>query len=119
MGSLTAEEVEKVKAIVEKRGKDWLIAAMIHGSIGYHSVGSAENMIEAVLKGRYWGCERTSACFDGDPIREIMRDVADYEFLEQYAPETAKGVLAYVEKTRNLDHIAQQTLGLMYPTLGL
>lgn len=110
---------ERVQAIVEKHGKDWLIAAMIHGSIGYHSYESARIMVENALKGRYWGCERTSACFRGDPTAEITHDASYFEYLEEHSPETPKRVLALVEQLKKLSDIEQTTFGLMYPTLGL
>lgn len=119
MANLSAEEVAKVQAIVEKHGKEWLIAAMIHGSIGYHSVGSAETLINGVLKGRHWGCERTDACFKGDPIAEIEHDASYFEYLEENSSETPKRVLVLVEQLRKLSDVQQTTFGLMYPTLGL
>jgi hypothetical protein len=57
------EHVPKVKEYVELKGMDWAVAALAHGSIGYHTCRSAKNLLESVLRGRNWVCERTMACF--------------------------------------------------------
>jgi len=101
---------------VEKHSKEWIIAAMIDGSIGYHSYESARIMVENALKGRFWGCERTSACFNSDPIAEILHDVRYLEAKQRYDPEAVLRLARYVVALKELDPIAQQTAGLMYPT---
>jgi hypothetical protein len=113
------EELKRVKKIVEEKGLDWLITAMIHGSIGYHSYLSAKHMIHNVLKGKYAGCERTSACFKGNPIKEILSDARCFEDIERRDPQRVKRILEFVKATSNLDWIQQTTLGLAYPTMGI
>jgi hypothetical protein len=49
------ELVPRVKEYVELKGMDWAVAALVHGSVGYHTYDrSAKNLLESVLKGRNW-----------------------------------------------------------------
>ena len=109
----------EIKQIVEQKGLDWLVGAMIEGSIGYHSVISAENMIKRVLKGKYTCCERTLAIFDANPVKEIKYDIRIFKALEQQNPEKVKRIIRLVKHLRCLNHIQQTTFGLMYPTLNI
>jgi hypothetical protein len=56
------------------KGLDWCIAAMAHGSIGYYSYDTAKRLIESVLKGRNWLCERNMACFEANSAKEVLAD---------------------------------------------
>jgi hypothetical protein len=38
--------LEELKALIAKRGMDWLIAAMVEGSIGYHSPKQAKRILQ-------------------------------------------------------------------------
>jgi hypothetical protein len=41
------ELVPRVKQYVELKGVDWAIAALVHGSVGYHTYGSAKTFWKA------------------------------------------------------------------------
>jgi hypothetical protein len=49
-------------------GLDWCIAAMVHGSIGYHYTG--KRLIGSVLNGGNWLCEETMACLRANAAKE-------------------------------------------------
>lgn len=45
-------DIEELREILEKKGMDWLIAAMVEGSIGYHSPQHAKRIIEDAIDGQ-------------------------------------------------------------------
>jgi len=114
-----SEKLAQIKATVERRGIRWVVAAMVDGSIGYHSARSARLMVEYALKGRFWGCERTGACFHNDPLEEILHDIRYFEAWEKTNPAHVERVIAFAKATEDLSWIERTTAGLMYPTLGL
>lgn len=118
MPNLNPEGVEEIRKVVEAKGLPWVIAAMIDGSIGYHSARSAELMVNYTLKGVYWGCERTGACFGNDPVEEILHDIRYFQHVEEESPEKVKAVIAFAEATKDLSWVERTTAGLMYPTTG-
>jgi len=113
------DSVEAIRKIFKEKGEEWLIGALIDGSIGYYSVFSARRLIISVLAGRYVMYERTSANFDGDAAKEILRDAGVFARLEETNPEKVKRVLEFVKATEKLDPIQQMTVGLMYPTMNI
>jgi len=62
--------IPRVREYVGLKGLDWCITAMVHGSIGYHSYDTAKHLIESVMDGRNWVCERTIACFRANAAKE-------------------------------------------------
>ena len=85
--------------IVHEKGRDWAIAAMIDSSVGYHSVTSAANTIDQLLKdGRLWACERTFACYHGDPLAELESDFAYLARKESYAANAVKDLVEFVRQ---------------------
>ncbi len=102
---------------VEERGEDWVVAAMIEGSIGYHSPAQARRLIENVKKGATedW-CERCTACFNRDLLAMVKHDIDG--FLHAGPAKVARLVGA-VKQLEKLGSVQQMTFGLMYPTAGL
>jgi hypothetical protein len=60
--------IPRVREYVGFKGLDWCIAAMVHGSIGYHYTG--KRLIGSVLNGGNWLCEGTMACFRANEAKE-------------------------------------------------
>lgn len=111
---------KELVAIVQQKGMDWAVAAMVDGSIGYHSPDGAKQMIEALLKGeQIWGCERTYACFKGDALAEIEHDFKYFMHMEKIDPETVKRLCEVMKKLHGLSTIQQWTFSAAYPTLNL
>ena len=74
----------KIRSVLEdkKRGKDWLVAAVVHGSIGYYSPLGAQNCIEEYLRGQRENySERCTSCFGSDLEKEILHDLSSFESL--------------------------------------
>jgi hypothetical protein len=107
-----------LKRIVRERGMLWAIAAMVDGSIGYHSYTSAHNRIVQLMEDRYiYGCERTWAIFGGDSVAEIEHDFKYFMSREEDNPDRNMRVVAFVEQLSKLDDWSQTGVGLMYPTM--
>jgi hypothetical protein len=110
---------DSVKKSVKEHGLDWVVAAMVDGSIGYYSVVGAENMLNAVCKDQYACCERTDACFHSDPVAEIMHDVKCFEYLAQSNNGKVPKLIELVRELRKLSWEQQTTFSMMYPTSGI
>lgn len=112
--------LEELKKLIAEKGMDWLIAAMVEGSIGYHSPKHAKCLIEEALEGKTQDyCERCMACYGCDLLKMIESDIRDMEYLEEKVPKRYARVLDAVKAIAGLDADGQQVSGLMYPTMGL
>jgi len=106
----------KIRLFLEdkKRGKDWLVAAVVHGSIGYYSPLGAQNCIEEYLRGQRENySERCMACFGSDLEKEILHDLGSFESLP---PDKQNRVLGVIRQVKKLDPVGQTTFGLLYPS---
>ena len=111
---------EELREILKEKGMDWLIAAMVDGSIGYHSPQSARRLIESALKGETRdACERCIACYKGNLLDMIESDVGGMRFLEKHHPEKIGRIIQIVQQLNNLTQIQQMTASMMYPTMGV
>ncbi len=110
----------ELKKILEGKGMDWLIAAMVEGSIGYHSPLGARRLIERALAGETKDyCERCLACFKGDLLLMIESDIEGMRYIEGKNPKKFKRVMDTVKQIATLTPEQQMTAGLMYPTMGI
>ncbi|RKX44259.1 MAG: hypothetical protein DRP27_06870 [Thermotogae bacterium] len=109
-----------LKKMVEEKGMLWAVAAMVEGSIGYHSPKSAEIRIRQLMEDRLvQGCERSHAVFAGDSIEEIEHDFKVFQAIEEQDPERAKRIMQIVEKVAKWKHESQVGFGLLYPTFNI
>src|SRR5659263_335012 len=116
---VTMDNVE-LSSILKKKGMDWLIAAMIEGSIGYHSPKHAKILIErAVAREVKDYCERCMACFNCDLMKMIERDVEIFERLEARDPKRSERIISVAKQIANLDEEGQSLVSLAYPTMGV
>jgi hypothetical protein len=111
---------EELKKVFDEKGMDWLIAAMVDGSIGYHSPTHAKRLIESALAGetKDW-CERCTACFDNDLLQMIGCDVRRMQYIEQGNPAKFNRVMEAVRQISGLTQEQQGTVGLLYPTMRI
>jgi hypothetical protein len=110
----------ELKKVLEEKGMDWLIAAMVEGSIGYHSPPGARKLIERALAGETRDyCERCLACFKGDLLQMIECDIDGMKYIEEKNPKKFKRVMDAAKQIASLSPEQQMTVGLMYPTLGI
>ena len=108
---MNRHEIEKV---INEHGEDWMIAAMVEGSIGYHSITHAERIIERFKEGEDKDfCERCSACFNNDLLSMLTHDIMSFELL---SPERHSKLINITNQVKKLSVQEQTSFGLMYLT---
>jgi len=120
------EQIERIntaadlKKLVDEKGKEWLVAAMVEGSIGYHTPRHAEVIIESALSGKTKDyCERCDACFRTDLFEMINYDVGIMLRLEDRDAEKAARLMDTVKIISRMNSEAQMTISLAYPTMNI
>jgi len=111
--------LQYIKRAMDKYGELWVIAAMVDGSIGYHTFTSAKNLLTNVMENTFIGCERTMTCYDGDASLEIASDIFRMERLAEKNPEKAKRLMEFVKKIANLPWEQASAISSLYPTLTI
>jgi hypothetical protein len=112
------EEINWLIAVIEEKGMSWVIAAMVEGSIGYHTPAHAKKLIEAFLNGEKENfCERCYCCYNANLEKMILSDVKSFECLEEYNPQKVERIIKYTEKMMGVDTMTAMTGSLMYPTM--
>ncbi len=110
----------ELNTILEEKGMDWLIAALIEGSIGYHSPKHAKILIERAVAGEEKDyCERCMACFNCDLMKMIERDVEIFERLEERDTQRSERIVSVAKQIASLDEEGQSLVSLAYPTMGV
>lgn len=115
-----SEQKAYIQQCLAEKGDDWVMAAMIDGSIGYHSVKHCEILISRFRAGEEtdW-CERCDACFKCDLIRMMFCDCIGFARQEAQGFDSVAKNIAFVKATRNLSDEHQTMLTLAYPTMGI
>jgi len=106
----------KIRLVLEdeKRGKEWLVAAVVHGSIGYYSPLGAQNCIDEYVRGQRENySERCSTCFGSDLEKEILHDLNSFEPLSH---DKQNRILDIIKQVGMQDPVSQTTFGLLYPS---
>ncbi|MEM2355489.1 MAG: hypothetical protein QXO00_04130 [Candidatus Bathyarchaeia archaeon] len=111
--------LEYIRRALVKYGRTWIIAAMVDGSIGYHTFQSAENVLECVLNNWFTVCERTMALYHCDASLEVASDIFRFERLFRENPEKAKRILEFVKRLEGLSWDKAITISMMYPTITI
>jgi len=112
------QRLNSIRNTLAQRGRDWVIAAMVEGSLGYHTPADADLLISDLIergRTRDW-CERCLVCYGGDLVAMIHSDIVTFERLEKVNPHRARQVVDFVKKVKRISATQQQTLGLLYPT---
>ena len=106
-------------ATEEERGEDWVVAAMVEGSLGYHTPQHARNLIKRFREGikEDW-CERCLAMFQGNLLRMMYYDIRIFERVEEKDPERAKRIIKFVRNVEKLKPEEQIMVGLRYPAMN-
>jgi hypothetical protein len=111
--------MNKIETTLQEKGKEWIIAAMVDGSVGYHDPEHAERLIRDYLNGiRESWCERCIACFDADLEKMILSDIEMFERLEQRDPEKTKRIIEFVQRLMKTDETTRMTVSMMYSTMA-
>ena len=116
--ALVKEEV--VCNALKEKGDEWVMAALIEGSIGYHTPAHARDLVERFKKGyRYDYCERCICCYNCELDTMMFFDVLSFERLEKRDPEKVKRLIEFIKKVEKLDWERQIAVSLMYPTMSI
>jgi hypothetical protein len=108
----------EVERLVKEKGLDWLIAAMVEGSLGYHSPKHARMVIERALAGETKDyCERCMSSYGTDLLAMIEIDVRNMERLEARNPGRCGDIVRDVGRMAGMSAEEQQIAGLMYPSV--
>jgi|GEM_PF-3449359 len=95
---------EQLVKTVKERGKAWAIAALVDGSIGYHTVESAEQMINDLLAGKsLGGSERCMCCFHNDGVAEIAHDFRYFGGKDEYSKDRVRTLENYVKEVLRMN----------------
>ena len=98
----------------KERGNDWLVAAIVHGSIGYYSPLGAQNCIDEYVRGQRENySERCSSCFGSDLEKEILHDLDSFESLSR---DKQNRILDIIKQVGKQDPVSQTIFGLFYPS---
>jgi hypothetical protein len=110
----TRDEILKT---LEEMGEDWVVAAMIEGSIGYHNPGHSRRLIKNIRKGetKDW-CERCTACFKGDLLAMVKHDIDGFMHV---SPAKTDRLVKAVPQLETMNSAQQMAFSLMYPTAGV
>src|SRR3972149_2138866 len=108
---------DEILKALEEMGEAWVVAAMVEGSIGYHSPAHARRLIDNIKKGETEDyCERCAACFKRDLLAMVKYDIDGFRHVNQ---AKVSRLLVVVQQLDGLSPVQQMTFGLMYPTAGL
>lgn len=113
---MTSQPASKISEILEnkEKGCDWLVAALVHGSIGYYTPLGADNLIKDYICGKKKNySERCATCFQCNLEKEITHDVSTFEKLNS---SSQKKLMLVISEVRKMDGVSQTTFGLYYPT---
>jgi hypothetical protein len=113
-------DAAELQKLIDEKGKLWLVAAMVEGSIGYHTPKHAEILIEKALSGKTvdW-CERCDACFKRDLFEMINYDIRHMLFLGDRNAAKANRLVETVKVISTMDSEAQLSVSLAYPTMSI
>ncbi len=108
---------DEILRTLEDEGEDWVVAAMIEGSIGYHSPGQARRLIKNMRDGETqdW-CERCVACFKGDLLGMLKHDIDGFRRVSRVK---VTRLVKAVPQLGTMNSAQQMAFSLMYPTVGV
>ena len=113
-------EPRDLKTLIQEKGEDWAVAAVVDGSIGYYSPVGARHVVQDFLAGHKQCCsERCLACFGGDMAKMVRNDLERFLYVEEHQPERAARVVAFCRQWERVENPGDISgIGLAYPTLG-
>ena len=115
---MTMSNRDLVDQALKDKGDDWVIAAMVDGSIGYYSPHVAMLQVRRYKEGetRSW-CERGDALFKGDLLEEMSHDVRGLQCKEERNADGVKKFVEWVARAKDIDSFEfNSTVSMMYPT---
>ncbi|MGA2669828.1 MAG: hypothetical protein ABSF21_00170 [Dehalococcoidia bacterium] len=110
----------EIKAALEKHGQKWIIAAQVHGSIGYFDPRDAERNLKHYLEGeREDFCERCYSLYAGKLEDMLLWDIQMFRYFQEECPDSYKATMVFIHKWMNLpEEPFGNSIGLMYPVIA-
>ena len=110
----------EVNQFIEKYSEEWLIAAIVDGSVGYYTPDLAKRLIDDWKKGvRRCYSERCMALYGCDLGKMLLSDFKKFEYLEKSGgtKPIIERVKKIIEIERGSNPIVGMQISAMYPTL--
>lgn len=95
-----------LEKMIKEKGDDWMIAALVHGSIGYYSPHSTKIHLDRLRNRDFDSNDRIEACFQGDSSRELEHDTRSFASWEAMHPNKASALIEFVKKTKQVTDFA-------------
>lgn len=95
-----------LEKMIDEKGEDWMIAALVYGSIGYYSPHFAKIHLDRLRNRAFDSNERVDACFAGDSSRELEHDTRNFSSWEAIHPDKASELVDFVKKTKQVTDFA-------------
>ncbi|MFA5401857.1 MAG: hypothetical protein WC359_15500 [Dehalococcoidia bacterium] len=119
MSEISRDEMKAViRQAIDEKGRMYVIAAMVEGSIGYHTPSHASRLVDDFLEGKEkCYCERAMACYHDDLITMMYWDV--YVFNHMEATDRRDRIIEECKAIMAMDSETQELIGLMWPTMSV
>jgi hypothetical protein len=109
-----------IKNALESKGENWLIAAQVHGSIGYFDPHDAKRNIKHYKRGdRQDFCERCYCLYSGNLENMMLWDIAMFSTFEKSCPESFQRTMQFIEAwSKRPEEPFGGFTGLAFPTMN-
>lgn len=105
----------EVEGIIAEKGLEYAIAAMVEGSIGYHTPSQAESIVGAFKAGSDESfCERCMALYQCSLPKMLLSDLRSFGRMSEAGRQQ---VIETVRKVMSWKSDEQMAFSMAYPTL--
>jgi len=115
-------QLSNLEKLVQEKGLDWAVAALVDGSLGYYSPRAARLEIQRFLSGETHSySERCSSCYGGDLAQMLAHDFRVFLYEEHNNPKRVQRIIERITRwaSATLDTAGDMTVSAIYPTLLL
>ena len=92
-----------INETLEQKGEDWVVAALVDGSIGYYGAQSARIVVEEFKRGETENySERCIALYKCDLLSEMVHDIKYFQRREESDQKGAQKLIKRVQESRTL-----------------
>lgn len=90
-----------INETLEQKGEDWVVAALVDGSIGYYGAQSARIIVEEFKRGETENySERCIALYKCDLLKELVHDIKYFHRREESDQEGAQKLIKRIQESR-------------------